>query len=183
MEVLSDVNRSRSRTATFALMASILAACTGAPSTTVPSPTPASATGAVPTVTVGASSRSLPPTTAAPAFTATSEPATSAPAGAITIKMGPGARPIFAPSMVSAGSGSIALYVTNADPGAAPAFHDFRIGPGPKRGIVGASTRALRPGEAVLLTLSDVAPGTYTFWCEILRHWEFGMVGTLTVAP
>ncbi len=72
----------------------------------------------------------------------------------------------------------------DAGPGVDPVaggFHDFKIGP--ERGVVWASTPALRPGEAGVLRLSDVPPGTYTFWCNILRHWDFGMVGTLTVAP
>jgi len=94
--------------------------------------------------------------------------------------MAPGGQPIFTPRVTSAKPGSIALHVTNVDP-VAGGFHDFKIGP--ERGVVWASTPALRPGEAGVLRLSDVAPGTYTFWCNILRHWDFGMVGTLTVAP
>jgi FtsP/CotA-like multicopper oxidase with cupredoxin domain len=74
------------------------------------------------------------------------------------------------PESLEVGSDSATIKVTNA--GATE--HNFVV-PG-----IGKSPM-LAPGSSTTVKLTDLEPGTYTYYCEVSGHREGGMEGTLTV--
>lgn len=166
------------RVASMMIAAFIPAACAGAPSGgTAAIVTPAPAT-AVPTAaaTVGVDPATQRPTSA-PAIEMTFEPATEAPAAAIAIEMTIVNTPVFRPDEITAPAGTVQLFLTNLAP--LQELHNFQFGSTLRQ--TQAETRAILPQESVVVTLPDLAPGTYAYWCNIARHDSLGMVGTLTV--
>jgi nitrite reductase (NO-forming) len=74
------------------------------------------------------------------------------------------------PSTINIGAGGT-IEVTNH--GASP--HTF--------GVKGTSlvTKLLNAGESASLEMGDLAPGTYTMYCDVPGHEAAGMTGTLTI--
>lgn len=162
-------------------LALVVGACTGGPAATAtPGPTiaptdsPSTAASPLPSPTSRPTAASL------PTFAASAQPATVAPAGAITLEMRhEGTTPGFSPNQITAPAGTIVLYLTNTD--ALRVRHDFNVGQELRAGQ--ARMGSIGGGTAAVFTISDMAPGDYTFWCSINDHFKFGMVGTLTVTP
>lgn len=61
-----------------------------------------------------------------------------------------------------------------------PTPHSFNIRDG--AGTVVVESDDLRQGEDTTVT-AQLAPGTYTFFCDFAGHESLGMHGTLTVTP
>ncbi len=160
----------------------ILAGCaTGAPATARPATDApiATATAVAPTD----DQRTEEPPTASPeivpieATFASDEPP---PEGAIEITMSMLPTPNFAPAEITAPAGDISLFLNNPD-ARTDAQHDLKIGT--TVGATSAASPYVRPGHAGVLTLTDMQPGTYVFWCSFLNHATLGMQGVLTVTP
>ena len=117
--------------------------------------------------------------TSAPAIEMTFEPAGAPPDQAIAIDMTIVYTPVFQPDEITAPAGKVQLFMTNLAP--LQELHDFQFGS--TLGQTQAETRPIRPKESVLITLPNLAPGTYAYWCKIANHDRLGMVGTLTVTP
>lgn len=107
------------------------------------------------------------------------------PAGSIEILMTFG--PTFVPEEATAKAGTVTFFLRNDKGDGPPAAHNFLLGT-----EVDAPPLATSPlmgsGEAGILTVEDLAPGTYAYWCTIpspdgYPHSHYGMVGTLTVTP
>jgi uncharacterized cupredoxin-like copper-binding protein len=164
-------------------LGSVLAACSGAPATLGPAtgnPATTGPTVAAPTVAATVAPTD-PPATATPqiiAMNSTFEVADAAPDGAIEIVMSLAPGPVFAPTEVTAPAGTITLFLTNPD-ARYDGRHNFKIG-----GTLlatSAATPDILPGKAGVLTLEDVEPGEYIFWCSVQAHYQAGMQGVLTV--
>ena len=124
----------------------------------------------------------------APTLTASFEEVASfmdPPAGSIEILMTFG--PVFVPEEAIAKAGTVTFFLRNDKGDGPPAAHNFLLGT-----AVDATPLATSPlmgsGEAGILTVEDLAPGTYAYWCTIpspdgYPHSHYGMVGTLTVTP
>jgi plastocyanin len=89
----------------------------------------------------------------------------------------------FVPEEATAKAGTVTFFLRN-DPGD---VHNFLLGtavdapPLAKSPVMGSS-------ETGILTIEELAPGTYAYWCTVpdrlgTPHWQDGMVGTLTVTP
>jgi plastocyanin len=159
------------RTTSIAL-AILMAACT-APSVQTAGGTPAG------------SLVSAPPVSAAPTLSFTVEEADEAPAGAIELLLTFGPR--FEPEEVSASAGTVVFFLQNDQGDGPPAVHNFLLGTS-EEGPPLVSSPILSTGESVVLTVHDVEPGTYVYWCTVPSpdgrpHSAYGMVGTLTVTP
>jgi len=125
---------------------------------------------------------------AAPTLTASfeeTEPFADAPEGSIEILLTFG--PKFEPEEASAKAGTVTIFLRNDKGDGPPAAHNFLLG-----NAVDAPPLATSPlmgsGEAGILTIEDLPPGTYAYWCTIpspdgAPHSQDGMVGTLTVTP
>lgn len=113
-------------------------------------------------------------------LTSTAEETAEAPQGAIAIEVGAFGLPRFRPDQVTASAGQVVLFLDNVGD-RYEGYHDFVLG----EALYQALTRspAINAGDSVVLTVNDIPPGTYTFWCEVERHASLGMVGTLTVTP
>ncbi len=123
---------------------------------------------------------------AAPMLAATFEetgPFADPPAGSIEITMTIVSEEAFVPEEATAKAGTVTFFL-RSDPGNT---HNFLLGtavdqpPLAKSPVMGSS-------ETGILTIEDLAPGTYTYWCTVpdrlgTPHWQDGMVGTLTVTP
>jgi plastocyanin len=168
------------------ILGSVLGACAGGPATPGPAtsgpatngPTAPAAPTAAPTV-----APTDPPATATPeiiAIESTFELAESAPDGAIEIEMSLAPGPVFVPAEITAPAGTITLFLTNPD-ARYDGRHNFKIG-----GTLlatSAATPDILPGKAGVLTLEDVEPGEYIFWCSVQAHYLAGMQGVLNVDP
>ena len=169
------------------ILGSVFAACAGGPATPGPategSATSGPTTAAAPTATTTAAAPTDPPATSTPeiiAIKSTFEVAESAPDGAIEIVMSLSPGPVFAPTEITAPAGTIALLLTNPDE-RYDARHNFKIGAALL--ATSAATPDILPGKAGVLTLEDVEPGEYIFWCSVQAHYQAGMQGVLTVTP
>lgn len=173
--------------ANLAVLLAAVVGCSGAP----PPPTP---TGTLlPAVTSSPTPAPAPPATAAPtaASTATptlaptpSPPAATPDTGPTVIAMtqSQGDPPLgFFPSVIRVDSGTAVFDLRNSTEGP----HNMVIGvvgaqPG---GEALATSATLQSATSFLFTVDGLAAGTYPFWCSIDEHYNFGMVGQLTVTP
>lgn len=133
----------------------------------------------VPAACMGGPAPTLAVSPTAPTLAMTVAPATDPPAGAIVIKLTIDTTPVFQPDSIMAREGIITLFLHN--PGVYAELHDFQIGT--ELGKTQAETGPILPHESVVATLTNLAPGTYTFWCELTNHDALGMIGTLVVEP
>jgi plastocyanin len=162
--------------AAISILALCLSACGGAAS---PSQAPHSA---------AAHQSGTPTGSAAPTLAAgfvETEPFADAPAGSIEILLTFG--PKFEPEEATAKAGTVTFFLRNDKGDGPPAAHNFLLGTAVDAPPLAASP-LMGSGEAGLLTIEDLAPGTYTYWCTIpspdgAPHSQYGMVGTLTVTP
>lgn len=117
-----------------------------------------------------------------PTLPSTSEDATAAPSGAISIQMTFVDGPRFVPDQVTASAGTVAFFIQNIRP---PSFQpvDHNMAIGPEIHMVLARSSFVRVDKSTVFTVEGLAPGTYTFWCEVNVHADEGMVGTLTITP
>ena len=176
----------------------LLVACAGAVPAT-PTQTPMQPPAATPTPTAAptATQTASPIPTARPtvavtappqpspmpsAAAATFEPAEEAPEGAITIVLTDsppdGAGPAFLPKSLTTEAGQVVFFLHNK-PNVFNVPHNFRLGP--EIGQTLASSPTLNANQSGLLTVADLAPGRYAYWCTFGDHYQFGMTGTLTV--
>lgn len=125
----------------------------------------------------GNSSSASSTTTAAPATTApaTTAPATTAggatAAKALTLDADPNGALAYVQTTLSAPSGAVDIKFTNDS--SVP--HDVSIeGKGTSTIISGGATTDLK--------ISNLPPGTYTYFCTVPGHEQAGMKGTLTVS-
>jgi plastocyanin len=98
----------------------------------------------------------------------------------------PNAVPRFEPDSVTAKAGTVVFFLENVQGAIGSPDHNMRIGPAV--GQVLAATPDVRAKGTVTFTVSDLAPGTYLYWCSVVgldgnSHAYNGMVGTLTVTP
>jgi uncharacterized cupredoxin-like copper-binding protein len=178
-------NRLRSIAVRGVLIAAcgVLAGCaTGAPATLRPatiSPTSAPATAVAGTEDPGTEE----PATASPEITpieATFMPDEAAPDGAIEITMSMLPTPIFTPTEITAPAGDVILFLNNPD-AEMDGRHDLKVGTSLL--ATSAASPHVLPGHTGVLTLLDVQPGKYVFWCSFQNHYVRGMQGVLTVTP
>jgi plastocyanin len=169
-------NRCWSSRAAMAGLAIALAAC-GAGTPAASSGEPTSEASSEPTME-----------STAPSFAASFEevePFADAPAGSIEIVMTFG--PMFEPEEATTSAGTVTLFLRNDKGDGPPAAHNFLLGTAVDAPPLAASP-LMGSGEAGILTIEDVPPGTYAYWCTIPSpdgkpHSAYGMVGTLTVTP
>lgn len=146
------------------------------PATTLPAVQPTAAPTAAATA-----APTLPAATPLPTLATTFAPAASAPPDAIEVQLGTCCALLFEPYVLTAEAGTVALFLANYPNEEFPFNHDIRIGKVQGQAI--ASSPVLKNGETGLLTIDDVPPGDYVFWCSVDAHAAYGMVGTLTVTP
>jgi plastocyanin len=118
-----------------------------------------------------------------PAVQATFEPAEAAPAGAVTITVNnDGVR--FHPDAVTVTADTAVFFlVHDGEAGVGALRHNMHIGPELPPGAALVSSPTLDPGGSLVFTVTGLEPGEYQFWCSVMEHHTFGMVGTLTVTP
>ena len=97
--------------------------------------------------------------------------APSQPAGSIKVTMSDYK---FEPSTISAPSGKIVFYLVNSGTVA----HDMviRDASGSRMG----ASELVSAGDSFIFTVSSLASGTYTIFCDQQGHETLGMKGTLT---
>jgi uncharacterized cupredoxin-like copper-binding protein len=113
------------------------------------------------------------------------EPVADAPAGSVEVLMTFG--PKFEPEEATAKAGTVTFFLRNDKGDGPPAAHNFLLGTAVDAPPL-ASSPLMGSGEAGILTVEGLEPGTYAYWCTIpgpdgTPHASFGMVGTLTVTP
>ncbi|HEX5579032.1 MAG TPA: cupredoxin domain-containing protein [Candidatus Limnocylindria bacterium] len=113
------------------------------------------------------------------------EPFADPPEGAVEILMTFG--PTFVPEEATATAGTVTFFLKNDKGDGPPAAHNFLLGTAVDAPPL-ASSPLMGSGEAGVLTIEDLGPGTYAYWCTIPSpdgqpHSHYGMVGTLTVTP
>jgi plastocyanin len=161
----------------------VAGACTAeAPPAATPTQAPPPTAAPTPTATVAPTPvPSINPTpTPAPTIASTSEAATKAPKGATTITAFSNWLN-FEPEDVSVKAGEVVLYVENVrqeDLSGIQHAHNFVLGKDLGDPLV--QTPSITRGTAVLLTIADLPAGTYTYWCSVGDHYQYGMQGTLT---
>ena len=89
----------------------------------------------------------------------------------------------FVPDEATAKAGTVTFFLRNV-PGDA---HNFLLGTAVDTPPL-AKSPVMISSETGILTIEDLAPGTYAYWCTVpdplgTPHWQDGMVGTLTVTP
>jgi plastocyanin len=80
----------------------------------------------------------------------------------------------LSPAEVSVNAGRVTLYVVNSGTG----LHNLAIYD--SAGRIVAETAVLAVGDSSVLTVGNLAPGSYKMMCEGAGHMELGMAGTLT---
>ena len=159
------------------LIASACASPPPAASNLVPTTSPAPTAAPSPTVTATASRAPAP--TPIPTLPSTTKDTTVAPPGAISIKLAREA-PRFEPNQVTAKAGTVVFFL-QMSPRGSLADHNLAIGP--EIHEVLARSSFVQPTKSAVFTVEGLAPGTYTFWCQVPGHAANGMVGTLTITP
>jgi plastocyanin len=99
----------------------------------------------------------------------------SQPAGSIKVTM---TEYGFEPSTISAPSGKVVFYLVNAG----KLSHDMIIrdkSTGAR--VPGAASELVSAGDTFVFTVSNLAAGTYGFFCDQPGHETLGMIGTLTL--
>jgi len=95
------------------------------------------------------------------------------PAGSIKVTM---TEFKFDPSTVSAPSGKVVFYLVNAG----TVSHDMVIRDASGNRM--AASELVSAGDSFVFTVSSLAAGTYTFFCDQPGHEASGMKGTLTAS-
>jgi plastocyanin len=114
----------------------------------------------------------------APATTATTAPAAPAAASgaALALKADESNGLAFDHKTLTAKAGAVTITMDNPSGDAQP--HAIAVeGPGG----VQASGDIAQPGKTSTVSLKDLKPGKYTFYCPVGSHRAAGMEGTLTV--
>ena len=83
----------------------------------------------------------------------------------------------FDPSTVSAPSGKVVFFLVNSG----SASHDLIIRDSSGNRVSGAASELVSAGDSFVFTVSNIAAGSYTFFCDQPGHEASGMKGTLTV--
>ena len=83
----------------------------------------------------------------------------------------------FDPSTISAPSGKVVFFLVNS--GTTP--HDMIIRDSSGNRVSGAVSELVSAGDSFVFTVSNIASGTYSFFCDQPGHEASGMKGTLTV--
>ena len=96
----------------------------------------------------------------------------SQPAGSIKVTM---TEFKYDPSSITVPHGKVVFYIVNAG----TASHDVVIVDASSNRV--DASELVSPGEATVLTVNDIAAGTYTFYCDQPGHRASGMQGTLIV--
>ncbi len=81
----------------------------------------------------------------------------------------------YDPSSITVPHGKVVFFLVNAG----TVSHDMIIVDGSGNRV--DASDLVSPGEATVLTVNDLAAGTYTFYCDQPGHRANGMQGTLTV--
>lgn len=95
------------------------------------------------------------------------------PAGSIKVTM---TEYKFDPSTIDAKAGTLTFFLVNGG----TASHDMIIRDASNNRIAGSEL--ISAGDSVVFTASNVAAGTYTYFCDQPGHEQAGMHGTLTVS-
>ena len=82
----------------------------------------------------------------------------------------------FTPSDISVSAGKVVFFVVNDGNGTS---HDLVIRDGTGKTI--AKSELVSSGDSTVLTVDNIAAGTYTIFCDQPGHEASGMKGTLTV--
>ena len=82
----------------------------------------------------------------------------------------------FAPSTISVAHGKVVFWLINASP---TTPHDMAIRDSSGKTLV--TSELVSAGDQKEFDVSDIAAGTYTFYCTQPGHEASGMKGTLTV--
>ncbi len=167
-------------------------ASTTPPAATPTAPPPSATTSPTSTQTLVSAPASTPMSTLA----STVIQASDAPPGAISITMtAVDAGPRFQPEAVSAKVGTVVFFLQNVPGTLYSPDHNMQIGSNiefyddgsVRSGQVLAATPHIPALEAAILTVKDLSPGTYLYWCSVEggngNHASFGMKGTLTITP
>jgi plastocyanin len=83
----------------------------------------------------------------------------------------------FDPSTVSAPSGKVVFFLVNSG----STSHDLIIRDSSGNRVSGAASELVSAGDSFVFTVSNIAAGSYTFFCDQPGHEASGMKGTLTV--
>ena len=95
---------------------------------------------------------------------------TAQPSGSIKVTM---TEFKFDPSNIVVPHGKVVFYVVNAGTVA----HDMIVADGSGNRVAGSDL--VSSGEATVLTIDNLAAGTYSFYCDQPGHRDSGMQGTL----
>jgi uncharacterized cupredoxin-like copper-binding protein len=82
----------------------------------------------------------------------------------------------FTPSDISVSAGKVVFFVVNDGNGTS---HDLVIRDGTGKTV--AKSELVSSGDSTVLTVDNIAAGTYTIFCDQPGHEASGMKGTLTV--
>ena len=82
----------------------------------------------------------------------------------------------FSPSDISVTAGKVVFFVVNDGNGTS---HDMVIRDGTGKTV--AKSELVSSGDSTVLTVDNIAAGTYTIFCDQPGHEASGMKGTLTV--
>jgi uncharacterized cupredoxin-like copper-binding protein len=82
----------------------------------------------------------------------------------------------FSPSDISVSAGKVVFFVVNDGNGTS---HDMVIRDGTGKTV--AKSELVSSGDSTVLTVDNIAAGTYTIFCDQPGHEASGMKGTLTV--
>jgi uncharacterized cupredoxin-like copper-binding protein len=85
----------------------------------------------------------------------------------------------FAPSAINAPQGKVVFFLVNSG----AMSHDMIIttGSGSTSGTIVGRSDLISAGDSFVFTVSNLAAGTYTIYCDQPGHETSGMHGTLTV--
>jgi plastocyanin len=119
-----------------------------------------------------ASSSTAGSTTTASSTEATSTTAAKGPGGTVKISADPTGQLKFEQTKLTSKPGAVKIDFTNDS----PVPHDVKISDSSGTELGGTDV-----GTGTATATVDLAPGTYTFFCDVPGHEEAGMKGTLTV--
>jgi plastocyanin len=95
------------------------------------------------------------------------------PAGSIKVTM---TEYSFNPSTISVPSGKVVFFLVNAG----TVSHDMVVRDASGQKVSGATSELVSAGDSFVFTVTNLAAGSYTFFCDQPGHEASGMKGTLT---